>query len=326
MAKKKRETRRMKKAKQNPGALVKGKPTPPPSNTRLDEILNSLLIELAHHSGACFRFGFRYFEQKGRGCLFWLFRNVEHAANLKSLGDDMPCISYQARELARTFEYPPVLDFIDKYDPRSHFVALVAIRTGDSRDSLMKVTHLSKSAHFQAIIKQKRILPKLAYRLPKGVNWLGNEQYICSNHLCDKVEVTCGQYKKCGGCRHRAYCSRACQLLHWKTIHKKSCASEKEWMALDEKYEQSVALRKQELEESEKIKQLQIEKVLLDQALKEKKLSQQPQTSTDKSDSNSAKPAAISKDADDNKVSCDLARLDLKENGVSHNPKGADVD
>jgi hypothetical protein len=46
---------------------------------------------------------------------------------------------YRALGLVEQTEYPPVIQAVKQYDPLSMFVCLIAIRTGDKRDSLMKV-------------------------------------------------------------------------------------------------------------------------------------------------------------------------------------------
>mmetsp|Transcript_26154 Transcript_26154/g.51154 ORF Transcript_26154/g.51154 Transcript_26154/m.51154 type:complete len:347 (+) Transcript_26154:1-1041(+) len=269
MAKKKRATRRMRKAKLNSEGAEKkaGKQPParPPSDEELDATLNSCLIELAHHSDACFEFASRCYEKMGRGCLFWLFQDASHAKNMKK---DLPCLSYQSKKMASTFEYPPVMEFIKQYDPRSHFVALVAIRTKDHRDSLMKVTHLIKSACHQAVINQPRKMEHLAFQSSKGPLLLSNGHRICSNHLCEAVEKKPDEFKRCGGCKHRQYCSKACQILHWKAIHKTSCKFEREWNTLDLKKEQGLSLRKKEMEALLEVKRLQAMKAELEMARK----------------------------------------------------------
>jgi len=267
--KKQRETRRTRKAKlqERGGESGNGKAAPP-SNDNLDAVLTACVVELAHHSEACFEFAYRNFEKMKRGCLFWMFEDIETAKKLIQMKDNLPRLSYHSRQLAQTFQYPPVIEFIDKYDPRMDFVALIAIRTGDVRDSIMKVTHLNKSANRQAIINAERTLSRLAFQFSGTTMWLSNGLRICSNHLCKQVEAKEGSFKKCGGCKHRQYCSRACQILHWKHVHKSSCKAEAEWTNWQRKRDEAIALEKKEIEVAEEIKKLQMQKLMLEKAKK----------------------------------------------------------
>jgi hypothetical protein len=44
----------------------------------------------------------------------------------------------------------------------------------------------------------------------------------CANPSCDAFEKKVKGFSSCSRCRTVAYCSRSCQMEHWKT-HKKSC-------------------------------------------------------------------------------------------------------
>lgn len=232
----------------------------------IEAMLNRCLIELAHHSGACFEFAYKSYERLGRGCLFWLFTSFEKMRDFAAPGDNYPALAYYPRKLAVAFQYEPVLQFIRQYDPRSHFVALVAVRTGDRRDSMMKVTHLAKSAHRHAVLPVGAALPRVHLKNSKNSFWLTNSTHICANALCTKTEGTPGVFKRCSGCLHRFYCSRACQVLHWKAIHKQSCASEREWAVLQRHKDAGTELKKQQLMAETEIANLKAEKELLERA------------------------------------------------------------
>jgi hypothetical protein len=45
----------------------------------------------------------------------------------------------------------------------------------------------------------------------------------CSSYHCEKIERYIGEYKKCGGCFFKYYCSSKCQTQHWRDVHKKEC-------------------------------------------------------------------------------------------------------
>ncbi|TFK64485.1 hypothetical protein BDN72DRAFT_861320 [Pluteus cervinus] len=47
---------------------------------------------------------------------------------------------------------------------------------------------------------------------------------ICNNLQCTKRDVR-NNFRKCAGCGNMLYCSKECQITHWKEAHKKSCAS-----------------------------------------------------------------------------------------------------
>lgn len=46
------------------------------------------------------------------------------------------------------------------------------------------------------------------------------EPWLCDG--CGDEEELCGDYKRCGSCREAYYCSRPCQVKHWK-LHKPHC-------------------------------------------------------------------------------------------------------
>jgi hypothetical protein len=52
-------------------------------------------------------------------------------------------IEYRSEEGARRIEYEPVMKYIAQYVPQKSCVVLVGIRTGDRRDTLLKVCVLS---------------------------------------------------------------------------------------------------------------------------------------------------------------------------------------
>jgi hypothetical protein len=45
-----------------------------------------------------------------------------------------------------------------------------------------------------------------------------------SCHVCKKIEEHCKNLRCCSKCKSRSYCSKECQLKHWKTGHKKECS------------------------------------------------------------------------------------------------------
>jgi len=47
----------------------------------------------------------------------------------------------------------------------------------------------------------------------------------CKKNYCGKICENCGDIanKKCSGCSKVYYCSKDCQVIHWKLLHKKNC-------------------------------------------------------------------------------------------------------
>lgn len=48
---------------------------------------------------------------------------------------------------------------------------------------------------------------------------------LCAN--CNKQEATLGEWKNCNQCKAVAYCGKKCQVDHWRSGHKKTCAPAK---------------------------------------------------------------------------------------------------
>jgi hypothetical protein len=47
----------------------------------------------------------------------------------------------------------------------------------------------------------------------------------CAAEECGKQEDYPDEFKKCAACARVAYCSRACQVQHWRAVHKRECAA-----------------------------------------------------------------------------------------------------
>ncbi len=47
----------------------------------------------------------------------------------------------------------------------------------------------------------------------------------CAAPECDKQETFSDEFKKCASCARVFYCSRACQVQHWRAGHKRECAT-----------------------------------------------------------------------------------------------------
>ncbi|TFK68972.1 hypothetical protein BDN72DRAFT_841173 [Pluteus cervinus] len=52
--------------------------------------------------------------------------------------------------------------------------------------------------------------------------WKRDGTSTCSNHQCEKRDAL-NNFRKCGNCFSSFYCSKECQILHWKNGHKLYC-------------------------------------------------------------------------------------------------------
>eukprot|EP00455_Lapot_gusevi_P038820 TRINITY_DN4351_c0_g3_i4.p1 TRINITY_DN4351_c0_g3~~TRINITY_DN4351_c0_g3_i4.p1 ORF type:complete len:367 (-),score=118.17 TRINITY_DN4351_c0_g3_i4:58-1158(-) len=137
------------KQAQNPAASQQAK-----DSQKFETLLALKHKELALHSRSVFSFAQKMYEIAGRGCLFWLFESANDASDRHA---KRPAITYAPLVRAHDFEYPPVINFIQRYDPTRSVVALVAIRTGDARDSLMNVVELGRTAYEQILAENGRL-------------------------------------------------------------------------------------------------------------------------------------------------------------------------
>ncbi|KAJ3675771.1 hypothetical protein LUZ60_004813 [Juncus effusus] len=51
----------------------------------------------------------------------------------------------------------------------------------------------------------------------------------CSHLLCGRVETRPHEFRRCSVCGIVNYCSRACQALHWRAVHKAECGPTERW-------------------------------------------------------------------------------------------------
>ncbi|KAJ4752148.1 HCP-like superfamily protein with MYND-type zinc finger [Rhynchospora pubera] len=111
---------------------------------------------------------------------------------------------------------------------------------------------LIKANAIELITKKKRSVPQHNYKHRKGyccrlnmdmssnvhqanrfmVEWWGlagkkaeNEDGLnmCSHALCGRRETRRHEFRRCAVCAVVAYCSRACQAMHWKMEHRTRC-------------------------------------------------------------------------------------------------------
>ncbi len=130
---------------------IQSKRTITVTDQEIEASLHTNLLELAQHSHTCFEFACKNMTRTGKGCVFWLFPDYETSIkkSTDTTGSECPPVQYHSKERAMASEYMPVIEMIEKYEPDNAFVALVAIRTGDRRDSLMKVMIIGANTQLQ---------------------------------------------------------------------------------------------------------------------------------------------------------------------------------
>ena len=52
---------------------------------------------------------------------------------------------------------------------------------------------------------------------------VGLTKTFAAGEVCDCCGTSSVSLKRCGMCKHMFYCSKECQKIHWKKIHKKTC-------------------------------------------------------------------------------------------------------
>lgn len=56
-----------------------------------------------------------------------------------------------------------------------------------------------------------------------GARPVGPDLRLCSHVGCGRPETRKHEFRRCAVCGKVNYCSRACQALHWKLVHKAEC-------------------------------------------------------------------------------------------------------
>nr|GMD57815.1 F-box protein At1g67340 [Ipomoea batatas] len=52
---------------------------------------------------------------------------------------------------------------------------------------------------------------------------------LCSNVGCGRPELRRHEFRRCSVCGSVNYCSRACQAMHWRSVHKSECVPAERW-------------------------------------------------------------------------------------------------
>ncbi|XP_072953435.1 F-box protein At5g50450-like isoform X2 [Typha angustifolia] len=58
----------------------------------------------------------------------------------------------------------------------------------------------------------------------------GDGRRLCSHVGCGRRETRRHEFRRCSVCGIVNYCSRACQAMHWKMVHKAECAPMERWI------------------------------------------------------------------------------------------------
>lgn len=93
----------------------------------------------------------------------------------------------------------------------------------DCSDDLLKVAHLTYQKLLMLTTDKKRFVETFR----KGFTEESKKHDVfqppikCSNSECKQTDVT--SFKRCSRCKLVSYCSRDCQIEHWKKGHSKKC-------------------------------------------------------------------------------------------------------
>lgn len=216
---------------------------------QIEGLLNFRLNELAAHSSSCWTFALKEFDRVGRGVIYWQFKSLEDA----KIKLDQPVV-YRSEAKVLEMEYEPAAKFTRLYVPNKACVALVAINTGDERDALMKTMVLERYTQDEVRLRgYVPSTPTLKFKVGSNDVAIGDGVRFCSNPLCYALEKEQDAFKKCDRCKFRPYCSRECQVMHWRSLHKGLCASEAQ---LTEYFDKRPALTDLQKLEEERLREL----------------------------------------------------------------------
>jgi len=89
-------------------------------------------------------------------------------------------------------------------------------------EELLKVAHLT----YQKLLLLTSDQQSFVETFRKGFSEESKKQALyqpvkCFNRNCSNLNVA--SYKRCSRCKLTTYCSRECQIAHWKSEHKKAC-------------------------------------------------------------------------------------------------------
>jgi len=147
---------------------------------------------------ACY---FLYVEKKPKLALSYAHQSQEFATKL---GDSqMPMIEIQLKCHIKLQNKKLALKFLRRYKrywPKPNEKKRLEFQK--FKTLINKIPEAEKK-------KKKKVLTKTAHQ--------------CFDDNCTKIEQSVGEFKYCGKCRIAIYCSRECQVSHWKSFHKFEC-------------------------------------------------------------------------------------------------------
>lgn len=200
-----------------------------PQRERLDRLLSRdmarRLLLAAQSSMVLFQAARKHFQACGRGAVCWYFHDPSLVA-LDAHGD-VPVVHYLAADKVANTEHAPATGFVRGYDPWSSFVVLIAVKTGDARDSLMRSMVFGRDAAIDPLVNGAR----LEYRAGVGVRMpstalveadFSSRRRLCDATMCGRYEDAFGDFSGCALC-DCVYHDRDCQRKHWKGGHKEWC-------------------------------------------------------------------------------------------------------
>jgi len=146
-------------------------------------------------------------KDKGKGVLLYHFESIfcKEGCNLKNSAA-MYFSVHEAKKKLRVRD-PYIFGMIKGYDPKDHWVLLITVvKNGEPVMTSYRLT----------LEAEKNI----EHPLGEGDPTLAVATE-CSKPGCTKKNMS---LKMCGRCKVAAYCSRDCQVAHWKQGHKGECA------------------------------------------------------------------------------------------------------
>jgi MYND finger len=175
------------------------------------KLLDVELDELVADSIEVFGKAHLGYQQQGRGAMAAVFRNID--AITSERGYEW---YYLNRSVLETLEYPPVMQFVDSYDPEAHFVAIAVVNItrpkADRPNAIMLCKRIAK--YIQLITSTQSIsVPQSYLTMAQRTGVLA-----CAMPDCGVTEGL----RVCGGCNDARYCSRDCQTAH-RSAHKEAC-------------------------------------------------------------------------------------------------------
>jgi hypothetical protein len=99
----------------------------------------------------------------------------------------------------------------------------VAARLGNDKARRIMSSELSRIS-YQELELRARLQSRLIEEDKNIEVYLPTDEYNnCYNPSCDRTDTTDARFQTCSKCKSVKYCSRDCQVAHWKERHKSEC-------------------------------------------------------------------------------------------------------